>query len=78
MSRVVHKFTRRVPEWQPRVTPVKLEEATPEQLNALKVTPSNTKVSAYVLTLAHDVESLAIRSPLFNAIMYDDGGMSRA
>jgi uncharacterized peroxidase-related enzyme len=78
MSRVVHKFTRRVPEWQPRVTPVKLEAATPEQLNALKVTPSNTKVSAYVLTLAHDVESLAIRSPLFNAIMYDDGGMSRA
>jgi uncharacterized peroxidase-related enzyme len=78
MSRVVHKFTRRVPEWQPRVTPVKLDEATPEQLDALKVTPSNTKVSAYVLTLAHDVESLAVRSPLFNAIMYDEGGMSRA
>lgn len=78
MSRVVHKFTRRVPEWQPRVTPVKLDEATPAQLDALKVTPSNTKVSAYVLTLAHDVESLAVRSPLFNAIMYDDGGMSRA
>lgn len=78
MSRVVHKFTRRVPEWQPRVTPITLEEATPEQLDALKVTPSNTKVSAYVLTLAHDVESLAVRSPLFNAIMYDEGGMSRA
>ena len=78
MSRVVHKFTRRVPEWQPRVAPVKLDEATPAQLDALKVTPSNTKVSAYVLTLAHDVESLAVRSPLFNAIMYDAGGMSRA
>jgi len=78
MSRVVHKFTRRVPEWQPRVTPVKLNEATPAQLDALKVTPSNTKVSAYVLTLAHDVESLSVRSPLFNAIMYDEGGMSRA
>lgn len=78
MSTVVHKFTRRVPEWQPRVTPVQLDAATPEQLDALKVTPSNTKVSAYVLTLAHDVESLAVRSPLFNAIMYDEGGMSRA
>ncbi|MDG2407003.1 MAG: peroxidase-related enzyme, partial [Paracoccaceae bacterium] len=71
-------FTRNVPAWQPRVTPVKLAEATEEQLDALKVTPSNTKVSDYVLTLAHDVESLSVRSPLFNAIMYDSGGMSRA
>lgn len=78
MSRVVHKFTRNVPRWQPRVKPVKLAEATQEQLDALQVTPSNTKVSDYVLTLAHDVESLAVRSPLFNAIMYDPGGMSRA
>ncbi|EPX76650.1 peroxidase-related enzyme [Salipiger mucosus] len=78
MSRVVHKFTRTVPTWQPRVTPVDLQQATKEQLEALQVTPSNTKVSAYVLTLAHDVESLKVRSPLFNAIMYDSGGMSRA
>ncbi|MCA0044764.1 peroxidase-related enzyme [Celeribacter litoreus] len=77
MTRIVHKFTRRVPDWQPRVKPVDLAEATPAQLDALKVTPSNTKVSAYVLTLAHDVESLSVRSPLFNAIMYDKGGMSR-
>ena len=78
MSRIIHKFTRNVPDWQPRVTPVKLDEATPEQLEALQVTPSNTKVSDYVLTLAHDVESLKVRSPLFNGIMYDKGGLSRA
>ncbi len=78
MSRVVTKFTRRVPDWRPRVVPVKLEDASAEQLDALKVTPSNTKVSDYVLTLAHDVESLKERTPLFNAIMYDKGGMSRA
>lgn len=78
MSRVIHKFTRNVPHWRPRVVPVKLEEATPEQIDALQVTPSNTKVSDYVLTLAHDVESLSVRSPLFNAIMYDPGGMSRS
>ncbi len=78
MNHVVHKFTRNVPQWQPRVAPVKLAEATQAQLDALQVTPSNTKVSDYVLTLAHDVESLAVRSPLFNAIMYDTGGMSRA
>lgn len=78
MTRVITKFTRSVPHWQPRVTPVDLAQATEAQLDALKVTPSNTKVSDYVLTLAHDVESLKVRSPLFNAIMYDTGGMSRA
>ena len=78
MSDVVTKFTRTVPDWRPRVEPVRLEDATEAQRDALKVTPSNTKVSAYVLTLAHDVESLAVRSPLFNAVMYDPGGLSRA
>ncbi|MEM8956491.1 MAG: peroxidase-related enzyme [Pseudomonadota bacterium] len=75
---VLHKFTRTVPHWRPRVKPVDLKEATEAQLAALQVTPSNTKVSDYVLVLAHDVESLAVRSPLFNAIMYDEGGLSRA
>ncbi len=78
MTKVITKFTRNVPHWQPRVKPVDLQEASDEQLDALKVTPSNTKVSEYVLTLAHDVESLKVRSPLFNAIMYDKGGMSRS
>lgn len=78
MSEVIHKFTHRVPKWRPRITPVKLDEATPEQLDALKVTPSNTKVSDYVLVLAHDPESLDARSPLFNEVMYGENGMSRA
>ncbi|WP_299816421.1 peroxidase-related enzyme [uncultured Roseibium sp.] len=77
MSDVIRKFTRSVPDWRPRVEPIKLEDATPEQLEALQVTPSNTKISAYVLTLAHDVETLKVRSPLFNGIMYDKGGLSR-
>jgi uncharacterized peroxidase-related enzyme len=77
MSDVIENFTTEVPEWRPRVTPVDLETATPEQLDALKVTPSNTKVSDYVLTLAHDVEILKERSPLFNAIMYNRGGLGR-
>ena len=78
MSDVLKKFTKTVPHWRPRVEPVDLGNATPEQLAALQVTPSNTKVSEYVLVLAHDPQSLDVRSPLFNAIMYDDGGMSRA
>lgn len=77
MTQIVHEFSRQVPKWRPRVEPVKLEDATPRQREALKITPSNTKISDYVLTLAHDVESLAVRSPLFNAIMYDRGGLSR-
>ncbi|MBB6261408.1 putative peroxidase-related enzyme [Paenochrobactrum gallinarii] len=78
MSEVIHKFTKTVPEWRPRVKPVVLAEASPEQLDALKVTPSNTKVSDYVLVLAHDPESLNVRSPLFNAVMYGKGGLGRA
>lgn len=78
MSEVLKKFTKTVPHWRPRVEPVDLDAATPEQRAALKVTPSNTKISEYVLVLAHDPQSLDVRSPLFNAIMYETGGMSRA
>ena len=78
MSEPIHDFTAVVPHWRPRVTPIKLEDATPDQLDALKVTPSNTKVSEYVLVLARDSETLRERTPLFNAIMYNRGGLSRA
>ena len=77
MSDILHEFTTTVPHWRPRVTPIKLEDATPDQLDALKVTPSNTKVSEYVLVLARDSETLRERTPLFNAIMYNRGGLSR-
>lgn len=78
MTRVLHEFTVEVPHWKPHVTPVNLDEATDAQLAALQVTPSNRKISDYVLVLAHDAETLTHRSPLFNAIMYNRGGMSRA
>ena len=78
MSGVIEDFTTKVPYWQPRVKPIDLDKATEAQREALKITPSGTKVSEYVLVLANDVETLAVRSPLFNAIMYDKGGLSRA
>jgi uncharacterized peroxidase-related enzyme len=78
MSDEMTEFTAQIPVWRPRVRPVSLEEATDEQRDALKVTPSNTKVSDYVLVLAHDPESLSARTPLFNAILYDKGGLSRS
>ena len=77
MSRVIREFTATVPHWQPHVTPVDLDSASEEQREALKVTPSNTQVSDYVLVLAHDPESLQHRTPLFNGIMYNRGGLSR-
>ena len=78
MSHVLKEFTTTVPVWKPHVTPVDLDQATPAQLDALQVTPSNRKISDYVLVLAHDAETLKHRSPLFNGIMYNRGGMSRA
>ena len=78
MSKVVHEFTTTIPEWKPYVKPLDLAEASAAQLEALKITPSNTKVSDYVLVLAHDVETLTHRSPLFNGVMYNRGGLSRA
>ena len=63
--------------WHPHIAPVELSEATPEQLDAMKVTPSAKKVSEYVRTLAHDPESYVARTVLFNAIMYVEGGLPR-
>ena len=78
MSSVIRDFTATVPLWRPYLSPVVLDEASPEQLEALRITPSNTQVSDYVLVLAHDPETLKPRSPLFNGIMYNRGGLSRA
>lgn len=78
MSEPNHRFTAKIPTWSPYVTPVELATATPEQLAAMKVTPSNTGISPYVLTLAHDPESLEVRSPLFNLIMYGKDGLPPA
>lgn len=78
MSEPIKEFTTAVPFWQPRVTPLVLEQATDAQLEAMKVTVSNTKIGAYTLVLALDPETLQQRTPLFNGIMYSRGGLSRA
>jgi len=64
--------------WHPYLAPVEVADATPEQLEAMKVTPSNKKISEYVRTLAHDPESYVARTVLFNAIMYVEGGLAHA
>ena len=76
MKNKIKEFTTIIPFWNPYITPVQLETATPEQLDALQVTPSNTKVGEYVLVLAHDPTTLKHRTPLFNGIMYSRNGLS--
>jgi len=65
-------------KWNPYLPPLDVAEATPMQLRAMQVTPSASKVSPYVRTLAHDPESYEARTRLFNDIMYVDGGLSKA
>lgn len=72
------RFKVKALSWSPYIEPVELASATDEQLAAMQVTPSSTKVSPYVRTLVHDPESYVARTTLFNAIMYAKGGLDRA
>jgi uncharacterized peroxidase-related enzyme len=71
-------FTRGEFEWSPWLVPLDLAAATPEQRDALKITPSSRPVGAYSLVLAHDPQALNERSPLYNAIMFGARGLPRA
>jgi uncharacterized peroxidase-related enzyme len=69
-------FTLEAVEWDPWLAPVEAETATPAQRAALDASPQAN--SAYFRTLAHDVDSLAERSPLFHSVMYVPRGLKRA
>ena len=69
-------FTMRPLVWHPHIAPLEMEDASPAQLEAMQVTPSGGKVSPYVRTLAHDPESYAARTKLYNLVMYAKGGLA--
>ncbi len=71
-------FTQGELDWRPWIAPLDLNQATEQQLIALKITPSNRTVGAYSLVLAHDAEALGERSPLYNGIMFGPRGLPRA
>lgn len=73
----VHAFTTQALDWRPYVAMVDYDSATDAQREALSMTPSNKGISPYVLVLAHEPEALRERTPLFNDIMYSEGGLSR-
>jgi uncharacterized peroxidase-related enzyme len=70
------RFTQEQVEWSPWIEPVSPETATPDQKTALAASPAGN--SPYFRTLAHDVASLAERSPLFHSVMYAPRGLPRA
>ncbi|HEY0421372.1 MAG TPA: peroxidase-related enzyme [Acetobacteraceae bacterium] len=72
------KFTLEPVDWANWLPTVRMESATPGQVAALEASPPMAKTSPYFLTLAHDVDALAERSPLFNAVMYAPRGLRRA
>lgn len=78
MSQLHEDFTTEPVHWVPYVKPIDFGTATEAQRDALKITPSNLKISDFVLVLAHDTETLKHRTPLVNGILYDKGGLSRA
>jgi uncharacterized peroxidase-related enzyme len=70
------RFTLDPVDWQAWLPPVEAATATPRQLAALEASPQRD--SQYFRTLAHDVDSLEQRSPLFHAVMYAPRGLPRA
>ena len=77
MSEPIRSFTTAVPYWRPRITPLNMEEASDEQLEAMKGTTSNTKIGEFTLVLALDPENFLHFTPLLNGIMSGQGGLSR-
>lgn len=70
------KFTLEAVDWAAWMPTMTTATATPRQLAALEASPQRD--SQYFQTLAHDVDSLEQRSPLFHAVMYAPRGLPRA
>ena len=70
------RFTLEPVEWAAWMPVVSAGSATPRQAAALAASPQRD--SPYFQTLAHDVDSLEQRSPLFHAVMYVPRGLPRA
>ena len=70
------RFTLEAVEWAAWMPTVEAASATPRQLAALEASPQRDL--QYFLTLAHDVDLLEQRSPLFHAVMYAPRGLPRA
>lgn len=64
--------------WKAWADTVPLDRASPDQIKVLEESHPKAKTSDYYLLLVHAPEILRQRSLVFNAIMYGNGGLSRA
>jgi uncharacterized peroxidase-related enzyme len=71
-------YTFDVLGWRAWRDVVTLDAATPEQIEILTESHPKAKTSDYYLLLVHAPEILRQRSAVFNAIMYQPGGLARA
>jgi uncharacterized peroxidase-related enzyme len=71
-------YTFDVLGWKAWADTVTLENATADQTQVLEESHPKAKTSDYYLLLVHAPEILRQRSLVFNAIMYGNGGLSRA
>ena len=71
-------YTFDVLGWQAWRNVVTLDDATTEQIDVLTESHPKAKTSDYYLLLVHAPEILRQRSAVFNAIMYQPGGLARA
>jgi uncharacterized peroxidase-related enzyme len=71
-------FTDESLEWSSWLEPVKVDRASPLQLEVLDESHAQSRTSPYYLTLVHQPLMLRHRSAAYNAIMYAPGGLPRA
>ena len=71
-------FTDASLDWKSWLEPVKVDRASPLQLEVLDESHPQSRTSPYYLTLVHQPMMLRHRSAAYNAIMYAPGGLPRA
>lgn len=74
----INGFTNESLQWRSWLTPVRVDSATPLQLQVLDESHAQARTSDYYLTLIHQPLMLRHRSAAYNAIMYAPGGLPRA
>jgi uncharacterized peroxidase-related enzyme len=71
-------YTNETLDWKAWLDVVKVDTATPQQIEVLEMSHPKAKESDYYLLLAHQPAILKQRSEAYNAIMYAPGGLARA
>lgn len=74
----INGFTNESLQWRSWLTPVRVDRATPLQLQVLDESHAQARTSDYYLTLIHQPLMLRHRSAAYNVIMYAPGGLPRA